>query len=165
MSIADELQKLQQLRQSGAISDDEFAAAKAKLLSGSPEVQPAISEPIRLSPEAQEQETRQWALALHLSVLAGYAVPLAGLIVPILIWQLKKADLPGLDVHGKNAVNWIISHIIYAIVSVILCFACGIGIPLLVALGIVALIFPIIAGIKANEGEVWKYPMAMPFLT
>lgn len=115
-------------------------------------------------PKAQEQETRQWALALHLSVLAGYAVPLAGLIVPILIWQLKKADLPGLDVHGKNAVNWIISHIIYAIVSVILCFACGIGIPLLVALGIVALIFPIIAGIKANEGEVWKYPMAISFL-
>lgn len=102
-------------------------------------------------------------MALHFSVLAGYVVPLAGLIVPILIWQLKKADLPGLDEHGKNAVNWIISHIVYAIVCVILCFACGIGIPLLVALGIVALIFPIIAGIKANEGEVWKYPMAIPF--
>ena len=34
MSIADELQKLQQLHESGAISDEEFAKAKARLLDG-----------------------------------------------------------------------------------------------------------------------------------
>ena len=33
MNVADELEKLQQLHQSGGISDDEFAKAKAKLLS------------------------------------------------------------------------------------------------------------------------------------
>ena len=163
MSIADDLQKLQQLRQSGAINDDEFAVAKARLLSGSPEPQPIRLEASPVSPAAEEQQTRQWAFALHLSVLAGYAAPLAGLLVPILIWQLKRADLPGLDVHGKNAVNWIISEIIYAVVSVILCFV-GIGILLLIALAIVGLIFPIIAGIKANDGQVWKYPMAISFL-
>ena len=36
MNIADELQKLQQLHQSGAISDEEYAAAKAKLLDSPP---------------------------------------------------------------------------------------------------------------------------------
>jgi uncharacterized Tic20 family protein len=78
------------------------------------------------------------------------------------IWQLKKADLPGLDVHGKNAVNWIISLIIYFVVSLVLCMV-GIGFVLLFALGIVGLIFPIIAAIKANDGEAWKYPMAIAF--
>ncbi len=37
MSIADEIQKLDGLRQTGALTDDEFALAKAKLLNGSAE--------------------------------------------------------------------------------------------------------------------------------
>jgi uncharacterized Tic20 family protein len=82
--------------------------------------------------------------------------------VPIVIWQLKKVELPGIDPHGKNALNWIISAIIYAVVCVILVFAV-IGIPLLIALGAVGIIFPIVAGIKASQGEVWKYPMAISF--
>ena len=102
MNVADELQKLEELHQSGAINDDEFALAKAKLLNGRPEVQPvaaAPSEATGVSPAAQEQQTRRWGLFVHLSVLAGFLVPLAGLVVPIVIWQLKKAELPGIDAH------------------------------------------------------------------
>jgi len=166
MTVADELQKLQQLHQSGAIDDNEFALAKAKVLSASSQVQPSATDPFEASElrfAMQEQHTRVWAMFLHLSVLAGFVLPLAGLLVPILIWQLKKAELPGIDVHGKNALNWIISEVIYAVVSVILVFAI-IGIPLLIGLGVVAVVFPIVAGIKANNGEVWKYPLAIPFL-
>jgi len=166
MSIADELQKLQQLRQSGAIDDFEFALAKAKVLNGPPEVQPDAGAPFEsawVGLTAQEQETRRWGLFLHLSVLAGYALPIAGVVVPIAIWQLKKDSLPTIDAHGKNAVNWLISLIIYAVVCGILAFA-FIGIPLLMALGVVAVVFPIVAGIKANNGEVWRYPMAISFL-
>ncbi len=164
MSLPDELQKLQQLHQSGAINDDEFASAKAKLLGWTAEVQPAPLEAVPVNPAAQEQETRQWALFLHLSVLAGtFPLPVVGWLAPILIWQLKKADLPGLDVHGKNAVNWIISDFIYSAISLVLCFAI-IGLPLLIALWIVGVIFPVIAAVKANEGEVWKYPLAITFL-
>ncbi len=60
-------------------------------------------------------------------------------------------------------VNWIISEVIYFLVSFILCFI-FVGFLLLFALAIVAVIFPIIGGIKANDGEVWKYPLAIPFL-
>jgi uncharacterized Tic20 family protein len=166
MNVAEELQKLHQLRQAGAINDDEFVLAKAKLLSAAPEAQPAPFAPFEatgLSPETREQETRQWAMFLHLSVLAGYVVPIAGLIVPIVIWQMKKVDLPGIDSHGKNALNWIISAIIYAVVCFILVFAI-IGIPLLIALFAISVIFPIVAGIKASQGEVWKYPLAITFM-
>jgi uncharacterized Tic20 family protein len=38
-----------------------------------------------------------------------------------------------------------------------------IGVPLLIILGVLGIIFPIIAGIKANNGEVWKYPGAIGF--
>ena len=115
------------------------------------------------APTIGDRETQQWAMFLHLSLLAGYLVPLAGLVVPIVIWQLKKSDMPEIDVHGKIAMNWIISAIIYAVICVILSFVL-IGIPLLIVLGIVCVVFPIIGGIKANNGEAWKYPLSIRFL-
>jgi uncharacterized Tic20 family protein len=112
---------------------------------------------------SQESQTRMWAMLLHFSILAGYAVPIAGLVVPIMIWQLKKDELSEIDVHGKNAVNWIISELIYLAVSFILCFVI-IGIPLVIILGILGIIFPIIAALKASNGEVWRYPLSISFL-
>ena len=156
MIIADELQKLQQLHQCGAISDAEYTLAKARLLA---QPQPAGA----MDPVTQEQQARQWGFFLHLSMLAGFAVPFAGLVAPIVIWQLKKDELPGIDEHGKNAVNWIISSVIYAVVGVIL-IAVVIGIPWLLALALCAVIFPLVAAFKANNGEVWKYPLAITFL-
>ncbi len=165
MNIADQLQKLQGLYESGALNEDEYQAAKAKILNGQPEVPPPIPgawSATGLSPADLEQQTRLWGLLLHLSIFAGYAVPIAGLVAPIVIWQLKKDELPAIDAHGKNALNWIISHIVYAIVGAILCLVL-IGIPVLIALGVVSIIFPIVAAIKANKGEVWKYPLSITF--
>ena len=111
----------------------------------------------------EDREARLWGMLLHFSFFAGCAVPILGLIVPILIWQIKKETLPLIDEHGRNLMNWLISAFIYAI-------ACGllsiivIGIPLLIALALLSIIFPIVAGIKANQGVVWKYPFSNQFL-
>lgn len=107
-----------------------------------------------------DQEARQWAMFLHLSQLAGFILPLLGLIAPIVIWQLKKEQYPMLDEHGKNVVNWIISELIYWAIAFVLMFVV-IGIPLLFILGILGIVFPIIGGIKANNGELWHYPMTI----
>lgn len=121
-------------------------------------------EPMQHSPAggAEDKETRTWAMILHLSMLSGLVVPLAGLIVPIIIYILKKDDLPGLVPHGYVVFNWMISAIIYAIICVILMIVV-IGIPLLFALGLISLIFPIVGGIKASDGEVWPYPLSIKF--
>jgi len=37
-----------------------------------------------------DKATNQWAMFLHFSILAGWIIPIGGLIVPILLWQLKK---------------------------------------------------------------------------
>lgn len=110
-----------------------------------------------------EQQTRQWAMILHLSQFATYIVPVAGIIAPIVIWQTKKAEMPELDVHGKIIANWLISGVIYSIIGVILTFVV-IGLPLLMALGVCAIAFPVIGGIKANNGEVWPYPLTIKFI-
>jgi len=111
---------------------------------------------------ADEKETNTWAMILHLSMLSGLVVPLAGLVVPIVIYVLKKDSLPGLQPHGYVVFNWMISAIIYGIISLILIIV-GIGFLLLAALGLVSLIFPIIGGVKASEGEVWPYPLSIKF--
>jgi uncharacterized protein len=161
MSVADELQKLQALRETGAISEAEFEKAKAAVLSGG--VAPAAPAPMFAASIASlEEQTRLWAMFIHLSQLLNYAMPLAGVVVPIVLWQWKKNELPGIDVHGKIVTNWVISALIYAAVCGLLTIVV-IGLPLLIVLVVLAIAFPIIGGIKANNGEVWKYPLSIQF--
>jgi len=127
MNIADELQKLQQLRDSGAISDEEFTQAKAKLLTT-----PSSGMDALFGSTNTEQRTRQWAMLLHFSQFAGVLIPFGGFIVPILIWQIQKEKLPGIDEHGKIVANWIISAFLYGFLCFLLFFII-VGIPLAVA--------------------------------
>lgn len=68
-----------------------------------------------------------------------------------------------MDVHGKIVVNWLISAIIYSAVCLLLTFLL-IGIPLLFILAGLCIVFPVIGGIKANNGEVWNYPLTIQIL-
>ena len=88
---------------------------------------------------------------------------MVGIILPIVLWQMKKDELPGIDAHGRVTLNWIISAFIYAAICVPLCFLL-IGIPILFVLCVAAVVFPIVGAIKANDGILWKYPAAIPFL-
>jgi uncharacterized Tic20 family protein len=111
---------------------------------------------------SHSHQVGQWALFLHLSQLAGFIVPFAGWIAPVLIWQLKKEEMPALDPHGKVVVNWILSELIYGAIAAILIFVI-IGIPLLIALAVIGIIFPIIGAVKADNGIVWEYPLSIKF--
>ena len=106
---------------------------------------------------------RMWAMLLHFSVFAGYFAPLAGFLAPILIWQIKKSEFPEIDAHGKVVCNFLISYLIYTVVSIVLMFFI-IGIPLLLALSVAGIVLPIIGGIKANNGELWPYPLTIQFI-
>ena len=111
----------------------------------------------------QTQEQRQMGMFLHLAQLANVVLFPVGIIVPIVIWQTQKDKILGLDAHGKMVVNWMISSTIYAIVSIVLMFFL-IGFLTIFAVGIMGIVFPIIGGIKANNGELWEYPLTIKFL-
>lgn len=113
--------------------------------------------------ESLGSREKNWAVVLHLSQLAGYAVPVAGFAAPVAIWLLKKEDMPSLDQHGRNVLNWIITELIYGVVALILCLV-GIGFLLLFVLGIVGVVFPIIGAIKASDGVTWKYPLTISLI-
>jgi hypothetical protein len=165
MAIADEIEQLHRLRESGAISEEEFIQAKQRVLTqalppGNAGPAPAAKTPLA---KTMEQQTREWAMYLHLSQLLGLLVPLGGLIAPILIWQIKKDELPGLDAHGKVVLNWVLSELIYLLAAGLLTLIL-IGIPLLIAVVVLGIVFPILGGVKANNGELWRYPLSIQFL-
>ncbi|MDQ3799349.1 MAG: DUF4870 domain-containing protein [Acidobacteriota bacterium] len=112
----------------------------------------------------QTPEQKQWALFLHLSQLLNFLIPFGGVAAPILIWQLKKDEMPPLDAHGKMIVNWTISSVIYGFISFILVFAFFIGLIPILGLLVCGIVFPIIGGIKAGNGEFWEYPLTIKFL-
>jgi uncharacterized Tic20 family protein len=105
----------------------------------------------------KERETRQWAMFIHFSILAGWVIPLAGLVVPILLWQLKKDELPGIVPHAHVVMNWMVTSLVYALISFVLLIIV-IGVFGFIALGIATIIFAIMGGLKANEGVLWPYP-------
>ena len=119
-------------------------------------------EPMQPS-SLQTADQRRMGMFLHLSQLANVILFPVGIIVPIVLWQTQKDKMPALDAHGKMVVNWMISVTIYAIASILLMFVL-IGFLTIFVVGALGIIFPIIGGIKANNGELWQYPLTIKFL-
>lgn len=107
-------------------------------------------------------EVNVYCMVLHLSQLAGFVIPGAGLVLPILMWALNKDEHPEVNLHGLIVLNWMLSALIYFFVCFLLFFIV-IGIPMMFILGIIALVFAVIGGVKANEGKYWPYPMSIDF--
>lgn len=112
----------------------------------------------------QTTDEKQMGLFLHLSGLAFALFFPIGLVLPIVLWQTQKDKIPALDPHGKMVTNWMISATIYGVVSFVLAFIL-IGFLTGLAVWLMAIIFPIVGALKANnEGELWEYPLTIKFL-
>ncbi len=111
------------------------------------------------------KEARTWAMFCHLAGLCGFILPFVGNIVgPLILWQLKKDEYPFVDQHGKEALNFQLSMTIYGLVSMVLIAAFCIGAFLLAAVVIVDLVFLLVAGVKANNGLYYRYPLTIRFV-
>lgn len=108
------------------------------------------------------RDARMWAMICHLAGLAGFAIPIiiSNIIAPLVVWQIKKEDDHFIDENGKEALNFQISVSIYELVCIPLIFAC-VGIPLLIAVAIFDLVCIIIAAVKSNNGEYYRYPFTI----
>lgn len=112
----------------------------------------------------QTADEKQMGLFLHLSGLVFALFFPLGIVLPIILWQTQKDKMPALDAHGKMVTNWMISATIYGVVSIILMFFL-IGILTGAIVWLLAIIFPIVGALKANnDGELWEYPLTIKFL-
>jgi len=114
--------------------------------------------------QALDRNARTWGAWCHFAALAGFiGLPFGNILGPLIVWQLKREDHPFVDEQGRNALNYQISLVIYALISLVLCLVL-IGVLLLGALYLMGVIFPIIAGIQANNGVSYRYPLAIEFI-
>jgi len=109
------------------------------------------------------KEARTWAMLSHLGVFAGYIIPFGHIIAPLVIWLIKKDESPFVDDQGKESLNFQISMTIYFIIALLLMFV-FVGFILLPALVIFDLVIVIVAGVKANEGVKYRYPLSIRFI-
>lgn len=113
-----------------------------------------------------DREARMWAMFCHLAGVGGLLpiLPVIGsVIAPLVIWQIKKDDSDFVDDQGREAVNFQISVLLYALVAGLLCFAC-VGFGLLVVVYGLDVVFLVIAAIKANDGQRYRYPLTIRFI-
>ena len=114
----------------------------------------------QLNKSMSEDEERKWAMFAHIGTFSSMFVPLGNIIAPIVIWQMKKNESPFVVEQAKESLNFQITLMIYGLISFLLVFII-IGFFLIFALVIFGLIIVIVAGVKANDGEHYRYPMTL----
>ncbi|MBD2703924.1 DUF4870 domain-containing protein [Spirosoma sp. BT702] len=110
-----------------------------------------------------ESDERMWAMLSHLIALPGSFFLIGTVLGPVIIWQINKDKSAYVDYHGKESVNFQITMALATAVSIVLMFVI-IGFVLICIVGLVWLIFTVIAGIKANNGEYYRYPLTIRFI-
>jgi uncharacterized Tic20 family protein len=104
-------------------------------------------------------DERLWATLIHLGgIILYFLAPLIGLLV-------LGPRGPFIRAHAVEALNFQISLLIYSIGLIfVTILTLGIGGLLYIPLGILALVFMIMAAVAANKGEFYKYPLTITFV-
>ena len=122
--------------------------------------QPAGGPPGQ-QPLTPDQE-RLWGMLAHLlSFVAAYIA--LGFLAPLIVLLLFGPRSAYVRAHAVESLNFNLSWLLYAIVAVLLIFI-GIGILILIALGIAYVVLVIIASVRANNGEFFRYPLTIRFV-
>ena len=149
------LKTLDEVREKGSITEEEFQREKAKILSeGNSGFSGTCNKPLFGMTE------RTYLMLMHLSQFASWLIPFVGIIIPILMWTTNKDTNSEVDRHGKNILNFTISYAIYSIALFIIIL----GIPFLFVLFVIYAVAVIIASVKASNGEYWQYPLTIQFI-
>jgi uncharacterized Tic20 family protein len=114
---------------------------------------------------------RNWCMWCHMSALAGLVVPMGNILGPLIIWQMKRAEFPAVDEHGKEALNFQLSVLIYLLAggmvmffSLLICVGwllLPVLVPALCLIPVAGFVLTIIAGIKGGDGVLYRYPLTL----
>ena len=107
---------------------------------------------------------RTWTALCHASALLGVLLHFPGHILgPLVVWLVKRNDSPEIDAHGKEALNFQISMLIYEAVASVFCLIL-VSFVFLAILWVLNAIFVIIAAVQASDGKFYRYPMTIRFI-
>ena len=94
---------------------------------------------------------------MHLSSVIPF------IVIPLMIWAWKKDEIPEINRHGMDVLNFQISMFIYLFISAILVLVI-IGEFLLLALIILTFFISIINTVRVAMGLNYSYPTTIRFI-
>lgn len=126
---------------------------------------PSFDQPY---PAPTTEQERQWGMLAHASLLTWFLTAGLGFLLgPLIVWLVKKDESPFVDVCGKealnfgiNAVGWVIVTVVCALTFILIPVAFILGI----ASGVMMLVMPIVALLKAKDGVPYRYPFIFRIL-
>ena len=121
------------------------------------------------------------AFLMHLSSFFGYVFPFGGIIAPLIFWEVNKKDSELLDAIGKEVINFNLSYLLYSTILIVAIISLAINVAideinqislfLLISFAILILVLIIskfvmiiIAAVKSNQGDIYKYPATINFI-
>lgn len=134
--------------------------------------QPSPPQPTPMSPPVPQgprnDSEKNWGVFTHLSSLVFYVtmIPLAWFLAPLIVWLIKREEIPFVNDQGKEAMNFNLSLTIYGLAGLaFVIVTAGIGLlvafPFWIALVIGHIVFTIMAAVAASRGELYRYPLTL----
>lgn len=119
-------------------------------------------------PSLSESDIRLWSTLCHLGGLGGLIFPSFGAVLgPLVFWLLKRNDHPAIDDHGKEALNFQLSILVYSwalglLGAATVIFLVGfVFIGLAFLAGVFGLVMAVVAAVKASHGQPFRYPLTL----
>ncbi len=157
--------------------------------------------------ESISKHERNLSAAIHASTLSRFFIPFGNFLLPLVLWLGNKKSLAFVDYHGKQALNFQISLLLYSVIlgAISIPFFLGflpdildgglfrwnevndhldfhfnfdrnflnlsrfiwpVGIAGLfqAALFVINIVYTILATLRTNEGEYFRYPLTIKFI-
>ncbi len=112
------------------------------------------------SPPPPTPEEKNWAMLCHLAAFSGFVIPFGNVFVPLVFWLLKKDSSRFIDAHGKEVVNFQITLTGTLALCTVL-YLLLIGFMFHIIFMLVGVVVTVLAAIKAQNGENYRYPMTL----
>jgi uncharacterized protein len=127
------------------------ASKTATKKAAAPEPAPFVAAP---APTSSASDDKTMALLAHLLGI------FTGFIGALIIYLVKKDSSAFVERHAREALNFQITVLIASLVAAVL-WIILIGIFLSIAIGVVNIVFCILATMAASKGNEYRYPMTL----
>ena len=120
------------------------------------------------NPVISETLARRWAMCCHLLALTGFLVPFGNVLGPLAVWLWKRKESEFIDYHGRVALNFQITLIVFLIGALVVAIFTGftalfLG-PAIGLLGLYSLVMIAVSAIKAQRGEYAEIALSGEFI-
>ena len=62
---------------------------------------------------------RLWAVSIYLSSLFAFLLPFSNIVIPLILWKIKKDESDFVDQQGKEVINFQITYSIISLVAIL----------------------------------------------